>query len=158
MLEATVVHRTAVRLVVVDEAGAVLLLHYRTPDTAEDFWCTPGGAVATGETHAQAARRELREETGWDGDIELGEPVWAREHVFRIGDGRLFHQHEVYHGLRLPHFEPHAVDLSEFEAQAITGMRWWSLDDLVTTGETLQPPELPTLMTRLLPPRGSTGR
>ena len=150
MLQAGVVHRTAIRLLVIDEAGSLLLLHYLTPDTGEDFWCTPGGALDDGETVEQAASRELCEETGWRGAIALGEPVWSREHVFRIGDGRLFRQHETYHALRVPHFEPRAENPSEFEARAVTGMRWWTLAELTAAHETMQPPQLPRLMAEVL--------
>lgn len=41
--------------------GQVLLLRRSRPF---DFWQSITGSVAPGETHAEAARRELREETG----------------------------------------------------------------------------------------------
>ena len=154
VLDAGVVHRTAVRLLVLDEAGSILLIHYLMPDTGEDVWCTPGGALDAGETHEQAAVRELREEVGWRGEVGLGAPVWSREHVFRIGDGRVFRQHEQYHVLWLPHFDARATSPSEFEARAITGMRWWNLAELMTTDETLQPQQLPALLQRVLEARG----
>ena len=55
----------AVRTVVVDDHGRVLLL--RRPDTDSLFpghWNLPGGAIDPGEAPATAASRELREETG----------------------------------------------------------------------------------------------
>lgn len=53
-----VVHRDAVRLLVVDGDGRALLQHCITPDTREEFWCTPGGAIDASETADAAAERE----------------------------------------------------------------------------------------------------
>jgi 8-oxo-dGTP diphosphatase len=43
------------------------------------FWVTPGGGLQGRETYAQAARRELREETGLD------QPLGPREFLDLIG-------------------------------------------------------------------------
>jgi 8-oxo-dGTP pyrophosphatase MutT (NUDIX family) len=140
------VRRTAVRLLVVDEEGRLLLLHYRTPDTGEDFWCTPGGALDRGESLAGAARRELREETGLDrAHLDLGPRLWTREHRFRIGDGRLFAQQEHYFALRVTGFEPDAAGLGDFERRAVVEHRWWTPAELASTVATLQPACLPEL-------------
>ena len=85
---ASTVRRVAVRLLIVDPGSRLLLQHCITPDTHEEFWCTPGGAIQGSETAEAAARRELFEETGLRQDVRLGEPVWERLHVFTIGDGR----------------------------------------------------------------------
>ena len=46
--------------VVFDDAGRILLIKHRDTDT----WVTPGGAIEPGETPAEAAVREMWEETG----------------------------------------------------------------------------------------------
>jgi 8-oxo-dGTP pyrophosphatase MutT (NUDIX family) len=46
---------------VLDDAGRLLLLRH-----VGRAWGTPGGAIEPGETPAEAAARELREETGLD--------------------------------------------------------------------------------------------
>lgn len=56
-----------------DERGRVLLVR-RARDPEAGRWTVPGGHVEPGETFEQAARREVREETGLDVAIgrELG--------------------------------------------------------------------------------------
>lgn len=51
----------SVLVVVCTDAGEALLLQRRQPF---DFWQSVTGSLHAGESHAQAARRELAEETG----------------------------------------------------------------------------------------------
>lgn len=88
--------RPAARILLVDDAGRVLLFRFVVADRPP-FWCTPGGALEPGESYAEAARRELIEETGIDADPGLevarrvvqfvtieGDPVDADERYFRV--------------------------------------------------------------------------
>lgn len=59
--------------------GERLLLIQRTDNR---LWCTPGGAAEVGETLAQAAERELREEAGVEGRVR---------HLAGVFDSRLWH-------------------------------------------------------------------
>ena len=54
----------AVRLIVLNKEGKVLLLRRAAGSTGEGRWCLPGGKVDYGDTVEQAAARELEEETG----------------------------------------------------------------------------------------------
>ena len=51
----------SVLVVVYSDGGQALLLRRRTPF---EFWQSVTGSLLPGETHAEAARRELMEETG----------------------------------------------------------------------------------------------
>ena len=54
----------AVRLIITDADGRVLILRRAAGDTAGGHWCLPGGKVDYGDTVEQSAARELKEETG----------------------------------------------------------------------------------------------
>ncbi|MFG2041203.1 NUDIX hydrolase [Dactylosporangium sp. NPDC048998] len=58
--------RPAARIVCLDAAQRVLLLHWRDPADGSWLWEPPGGGIDPGETPLDAARRELVEETGLD--------------------------------------------------------------------------------------------
>ena len=144
------------RLLVVDADTRLLLQHCITPDTQEEFWCTPGGALHDSETPTEAAKRELFEETGLRLDVVLEEPVWERMHVFTIGDGREFHQRERYYVLRVDAFEPVPGCLSAFERQSIREQRWVRLEELHDVAPALlNPPELPALLARIRAPEAA---
>ncbi len=54
----------AVRLMVVDGSGRVLILQRQHGTHSAGAWCLPGGKVDYGETVEHAAQKELVEETG----------------------------------------------------------------------------------------------
>jgi 8-oxo-dGTP pyrophosphatase MutT (NUDIX family) len=66
-----------VRVVVLDGEGKLLLVKQR--HEGRDIWMLPGGAIEEGETSAEAAIREVKEETGLD--IKVGRLIWHIEEV-----------------------------------------------------------------------------
>ena len=72
--------------------GAVLLVRRGRPPS-RDVWAVPGGGVELGESLAEAAEREVREETGVT--VRAGEPVWSFDSVIRDRDGRVRYHYVV---------------------------------------------------------------
>lgn len=140
-----VLRRTAARVVLLDRAGHVLLLQATDPaDAAKgSWWEIPGGGIDPGEDTADAAQRELWEETGIR-DVEMGPCVWTQHARFTFAGWR-FDQHEHVHvawcdGVDLATLRPGGLEA--FEAMAFRGGRWWGLDDLLGSADTVLPVRL----------------
>ena len=124
------------------------MLLVRFDYAGRQWWCAPGGGLEDGETHEDAARREVAEETGFEIG-ELGPWIWSREHVFRF-EGRLYRQKERYFVADVPAFEPHPKALGADEAGVFRGLRWWPLLELDSSAEAFAPADLPALVRRLV--------
>lgn len=145
-----VITRTAGRVLVVDADGRVLLLHGFDPARRDEpYWITVGGGAQPGESLAEAAARELLEETGISArPDELGEPVWHEVAEFDF-QGRWYRQEQDFFFLRVGSPQVRADGRTDEEATVVTGHRWWSIDELASTDETFYPAELPGLLRRL---------
>lgn len=143
--------RPSARLLVIEPAGAVLLFRFafdRGPRAGDTFWGTPGGALEPGETYAQAARRELREEVGLDVD-DVGAEVHRRVVEFALPDGQRVHADERYFVVRAPRRAIHTAGWSALEREVMREHRWWHVDALASTAETVWPDDLAALLRRL---------
>ena len=145
--------RLAGRVLVIDAAGRLLLLHGFDPARPDEpYWFTVGGGAVPGETLAHAAARELGEETGIVASAaDLGAPVWHEVTEFGF-DGRRYRQEQDFFVLRVRAAEVSADGLDDEEAAVIDGHRWWSAAELEETGETFYPRELPRLLRDLTSP------
>jgi 8-oxo-dGTP pyrophosphatase MutT (NUDIX family) len=139
--------RQAGRVLVIDPAGRVLLLQGFDPARPGSLhWVTIGGGTDHGEGTAQAALRELWEESGIKASAgELIGPVWHRTTEFSFA-GMRFWQEEDYYVLRVGEVQVTLANLDPFERDTITGYRWWSREELAATTESFFPAELPELM------------
>jgi ADP-ribose pyrophosphatase YjhB (NUDIX family) len=81
----------AVGAVIRDGDGRILLVKHKAERGGfwQDKWICPGGKLEPGETLAEGALREVREETHLD--IKLWRQLPAFEGIFREGDKLLLH-------------------------------------------------------------------
>lgn len=70
-----------VRVIIPDEEGKILMV--RQTHEGKDIWMVPGGGIEEGENAAEAAVREVLEETGLK--VRIKRLLW---HVEEVSEGR----------------------------------------------------------------------
>ncbi|MFL9839837.1 NUDIX domain-containing protein [Sphingomonas sp. ST-64] len=135
--------RPAARILLTDRAGRVLLFRF-TPDDRPPFWCTPGGALDPGESYAQAARRELREETGID--LDCGPEVARREAEFVTIEGEAVSADERYFAVTTDVTDILVDGHTALEQRVMREWRWFTRDELATHDEPYFPADLGAML------------
>jgi 8-oxo-dGTP pyrophosphatase MutT (NUDIX family) len=101
-----------------------------------------------GETHEEAVRREVWEETGLR-DVDLGPCVWLRSHVFRWGE-RLIDQRERYFVARCTQFELDVRNWQPEEMTFLTAHRWWAIEEIGAAPDVFVPRNMGSALRELL--------
>lgn len=136
-------HRRVSRVVLLDENDRFLLLLTASPRLQIPVvrWLTPGGGVEDHESHAEGAIRELFEETGLRVD-SVGEPIWSIEGQSIFNDGHVQSTYSEYFVVRTTSFELTNENWMDNEFVDITDVRWWTVEELNTSGEQYSPEPL----------------
>lgn len=137
--------RRAARILLFDGEGRLLLFRFTAPGRTP-FWATAGGECDPGEDFADAARRELFEETGIA--AEPGRPIHARGNDFTTFDGEPVTADERYFRVVV-----HAADVdtsghTALERAVMRDHRWFTRAELAAWPEPIFPPELLDLLDR----------
>lgn len=100
-----------------------------------------------------AAMRELHEETGIAVSAEaLGEQIWQTEGIWRWGDGINQHSYvDYFFQLRVDEFELDDTNWTDDERRDVLEHRWWSVNELIESGESVGPLGLVEFLKHHLP-------
>ncbi len=134
--------RPAARVVLLDRESRIFLINSSDPGDSSkaSWWEIPGGGIDPGESSAEAAHREIIEETGIT-DFELGPCIWTQECQFTFA-GYFFDSQEWIHVAWCDGGEYNPQGLEYFEALAFKGAKWWDIESLLESNEPVLPPRL----------------
>jgi 8-oxo-dGTP diphosphatase len=140
--------RRTARVMLLDEAGAILLIRFVVPRKGVDFvfWALPGGEIEAGETEVEAAGREVREELGLT--LKIAGPVFRDSNQF-------FHQGEMQDNVdflfraECTRQEPQLIGVTADEREIMKEIRWWSTAEIEVSGERIFPENLAERMREL---------
>ncbi|MCW4461539.1 NUDIX domain-containing protein [Sphingomonas sp. BT-65] len=135
--------RPAARILLTDPAGRVLLFRF-TPDGRPPFWCTPGGALDPGESYEEAARRELREETGLD--LNCGPEIARRQVEFVTVEGVPVSADERYFAVRTEITDIDCGGHTDLEQSVMREWRWFDREQLERHDEPYFPSDLGAML------------
>lgn len=150
--------RPTARLIVLDDADRLLLFQVEDDSVTDPdypagqvrpdiFWVTPGGGLEPGETYEAAARRELREETGFTTGIG---PCVHEDEKTLLFAGEAIHLRQRYFVVRVPTSSISLDGFTPIERSSYRDHRWWTVAELEATLEAVFPYDLVAIIRRVL--------
>lgn len=135
--------RPTARVLLLDADDRVLLMQARDvhDPLRAPFWFTVGGGVDEDESVLEAARREIIEETGLQ-PTTVGPLLWYAEATIRGFDGEPMLMQEHYVLARCEAGVLSREGWTEVERRFALDMRWWTLEEISRSAETIYPVDL----------------
>ncbi len=146
-----VIRRPAARVVLLNEQGRIFMM--KASDPADPYkpswWEIPGGGAGFNESLADAARRELYEETGIS-KVAMGPCIWTQYVEFEFGGMRFESDESIFLARTEGELEWQPQKLEALEAAAFEGARWWEPRDLLASSEPVLPERLREFLPQIL--------
>lgn len=145
-----IIERTGARILLFAQ-DRILLARQHDParPQAPGYWVVPGGGVDAGESLAQAAVREVLEETGIRLDASALGPLIARDVAVFDFEGRTYRQHNHFFRATVSMRAPDRQGWTELERRAMTDIVWHDIATLDGLPEPVYPRSLPGLAATL---------
>ncbi|KAJ3363652.1 hypothetical protein HDU91_002901 [Kappamyces sp. JEL0680] len=145
------------RVLVISASRKLLLFQANVPNQSGllvPTWFTVGGRLEDQEGYHDAAKRELMEETGLDWAV-CPLPIWTMDATTQWG-GVDYHNIAEFFVSFDPSPSPQPDQListknwTDLEQNYMVNYRWFSLSDLLLSGDDFIPPNLPRLYQQFL--------
>jgi ADP-ribose pyrophosphatase YjhB (NUDIX family) len=124
-----------------DEMGAILLVRFVVPRVEGKFvfWALPGGEIEAGESEADAAVREVREELGLE--LQVAGPVYRDSNQF-LHQGEMQDNVDFLFRAECRREEPRLIGATVDEREIMKEIRWWSGAEIEVSRERIFPENL----------------
>jgi 8-oxo-dGTP pyrophosphatase MutT (NUDIX family) len=139
--------RFTARALPVNHEGKVLMLQGFEPRSPESLrWFTIGGALEGEESMAEAAARELYEETGIKADPQDFSEPYGLSTIRFAWDGYDITQDQTFLAVYVGDAEVTFERMEAIEQRTTTAYRWWSAEEIRACQEEYHPVNLAELI------------